>query len=135
PDNTYDVPFYDNSPPLDVSKDQFEEFSNFNDDSTSIDDDYFSIDNIDYVETSPLDYELVSLEEVEDDNLREKLLNINLLIVMIESLNDNPTPDHNLGEPRVHVPNVFPTHPTLMLDLDFIPSDNSLPEFKIFYFD
>ncbi|GKD26788.1 hypothetical protein Tco_1233002 [Tanacetum coccineum] len=30
------------------------------------------------------------------------------------------------GEPRVHVPNVLPTHPTLMLDSDFIPSDNSL---------
>nr|GEV32911.1 hypothetical protein [Tanacetum cinerariifolium] len=32
----------------------------------------------------------------------------------------------NLGEPRVHVPNVLPTHPTLMLDSDFIPSDDSL---------
>ncbi|GJW07152.1 hypothetical protein Tco_1569575 [Tanacetum coccineum] len=31
-----------------------------------------------------------------------------------------------LGEPRVHVPNVLPTHPTLMLDSDFIPSDDSL---------
>nr|GEU36924.1 reverse transcriptase domain-containing protein [Tanacetum cinerariifolium] len=41
----------------------------------------------------------------------------------------------NLEEPRVHVPNVLTTHPTLMLDTDFIPSDNSLPEYKIFYFD
>nr|GEX75398.1 hypothetical protein [Tanacetum cinerariifolium] len=32
----------------------------------------------------------------------------------------------NLGEPRVYVPNVLPTHPTLMLDSDFIPSDDSL---------
>nr|GEY10628.1 DNA-directed DNA polymerase [Tanacetum cinerariifolium] len=31
-----------------------------------------------------------------------------------------------LGEPHVHVPNVFPTHPTLMLNSDFIPSDDSL---------
>ncbi|GKC81710.1 hypothetical protein Tco_1137427, partial [Tanacetum coccineum] len=31
-----------------------------------------------------------------------------------------------LGEPHVHVPNVLPTHPTLMLDSDFIPSDDSL---------
>ncbi|GJU60410.1 hypothetical protein Tco_1238176 [Tanacetum coccineum] len=31
-----------------------------------------------------------------------------------------------LGEPRVHVPNVLPTHPTLMMDSDFIPSDDSL---------
>nr|GEU94614.1 hypothetical protein [Tanacetum cinerariifolium] len=38
-------------------------------------------------------------------------------------------------KPRVHVPNVLTTHPTLMLDLDFIPSDNSLPKFETFYFD
>nr|GEU82648.1 hypothetical protein [Tanacetum cinerariifolium] len=31
-----------------------------------------------------------------------------------------------LGEPHVHVPNVLPTHPTLLLDSDFIPSDDSL---------
>nr|GEV10127.1 hypothetical protein [Tanacetum cinerariifolium] len=31
-----------------------------------------------------------------------------------------------LGEPHVHVPNVLPTHPTLMLDSDFIPFDDSL---------
>nr|GEW55979.1 reverse transcriptase domain-containing protein [Tanacetum cinerariifolium] len=41
----------------------------------------------------------------------------------------------NLTEPRVHVPNVLTTHPTLMLDSDFIPSDNSLQEYEIFYFD
>nr|GEX40733.1 reverse transcriptase domain-containing protein [Tanacetum cinerariifolium] len=40
----------------------------------------------------------------------------------------------NLAESRVHVPNVLTTYPTLMLDLDFIPSDNSLPEFETFYF-
>nr|GEV75495.1 hypothetical protein [Tanacetum cinerariifolium] len=218
PDNMCDVPFRDNSPPLDILKDQFEDFFDFNDDSTSIDDDYFSIDDIDYVEASPLNSELVILEEVKDDILREKLLNIHLLIDKIESLNDNSTldcvlkspssfpipiedsdsffeksnnslpysdnslpefetfsdhteettsgsttthddnslpkydsflfeiePDQgeltsvgmedNLGEPRVHVPNVLPTHPTHMLDLDFIPSDNSLPKYEIFCFD
>nr|GFB26949.1 hypothetical protein [Tanacetum cinerariifolium] len=31
-----------------------------------------------------------------------------------------------LGEPHVHVPNVLPTHPTLLLESDFIPSDDSL---------
>nr|GEX85753.1 hypothetical protein [Tanacetum cinerariifolium] len=30
-----------------------------------------------------------------------------------------------LGEPHVHVPNVLPTHPTLLLVSDFIPSDDS----------
>ncbi|GKA49470.1 hypothetical protein Tco_0742543 [Tanacetum coccineum] len=171
----------------------------------TFDDDSF--ENIDYVEASPPDSELVSLEEVKDDILHEKLLNINLLIAKIESLNDNSTPDcvlkypspfpipvedsdsffeksdtslsysdnslpefetfsdytedtcsgstttHSdnslpeydsflfeikpnqgeltivediLGEPRVHMPNVLPTHPTLLLDSDFIPSDDSL---------
>ncbi|GJV11437.1 hypothetical protein Tco_1352978 [Tanacetum coccineum] len=182
-DDTYDVPFCDNSPPLDVLNDHFEIFSDFNDDCTSSDDDSF--ENIDYVEASLPDSELVSLEELKDDILREKLLNINLLIAKIESLNDNPTPDcvfnspfpfpipvedsdsffeksdtslfysdnsypnsrllaiirkrrvvagkltsvvmeDIMGEPRVHVPTVLPIHSTLMLDSDFIPSDDSL---------
>nr|GEZ29102.1 hypothetical protein [Tanacetum cinerariifolium] len=206
-DDTCDVPFCDNSPPLDVLNDHFELFSEFNDDCTSSD--VGSFKDIDYVEASPLDYELVSLEEVKDDIVCKKLLNINLLIAKIESLNDNPTldwvlkypslfpipvkdsdsffeksdtsisysdnslteletfsdhteetssgsttthannslpeydsflfefePDQGeltsivmkdiLGEPHVHVPNVLPTHPTLLLDSDFIPSDDSL---------
>ncbi|GKA48966.1 hypothetical protein Tco_0741924, partial [Tanacetum coccineum] len=104
-DKICDVPFRDNSPPLDISKDQFEDFSDSNDDSTSIDDDSFSIDNIDYVEASPPHSVLVSLEEVkdfysedgelEDDILREKLSKINLLIAKIEALKDNPTPSSN----------------------------------------
>nr|GEZ78191.1 hypothetical protein [Tanacetum cinerariifolium] len=110
PDNMCDVPFHDNSSPLDISKDQFDDFSDSNDDSTLIDDGYFSIDDIDYVEASPLDSELVSLKEVKDfdpkdgeidtdilltikdDILHEKLLNINLLIAKIKALKDNLTP-------------------------------------------
>ncbi|GKE39081.1 hypothetical protein Tco_1462486, partial [Tanacetum coccineum] len=65
PDNMCDVPFCDNSPPLDILKDQFEDFFDSNDDSTSIDDDSFSIDDIEYVEASPPDSELISLEVVE----------------------------------------------------------------------
>ncbi|GJS80363.1 hypothetical protein Tco_0730244 [Tanacetum coccineum] len=65
PDKMCDVPFRDNFPPLDISKDQFEGFSDSNDDSISIDDDSFSIDDIEYVEASPPDSELVNLEVVE----------------------------------------------------------------------
>nr|GEY42864.1 hypothetical protein [Tanacetum cinerariifolium] len=43
---------------------QFEDFSDSNDDSTSIDDDSFSIDNIEYVEASPPNSEIVSLERL-----------------------------------------------------------------------
>ncbi|GJW46737.1 hypothetical protein Tco_0078383 [Tanacetum coccineum] len=102
PDKMCDVSFRDNSPPLDISKDQFEGFFDSNDDSTSIDDDSFSIDDIDYVDASPPDSELVSLEEVkdfhaedgeiEDDILCENLSKINLLITKIEAINSNPPP-------------------------------------------
>nr|GEW07515.1 hypothetical protein [Tanacetum cinerariifolium] len=80
PKNMCDVPFHDDPPPLDILKDQFEIVSDSNDDSTSIDDDSFSIDDIDYEDG-----------ELEDDVLREKLSNINLLIAKIEALNANPT--------------------------------------------
>nr|GEW36677.1 hypothetical protein [Tanacetum cinerariifolium] len=80
-DDTYDVPFCDNSPPLDVLNDHFEIFSDFNDDCTSSDDDSF--ENIEYVDASPPDSELVNLEEVKDDILHLKLLNVNLLIAKI----------------------------------------------------
>ncbi|GKC32915.1 hypothetical protein Tco_1040209 [Tanacetum coccineum] len=130
-DDTCDVPFCDNSPPLDVLNDHFEIFSDFNDDCTSSDDDSF--ENIDYVEASPPDSELVSLEEVKDDILREKLLNIYLLIAKIESLNDNPTPDCVLKSPST-----FPI-PVEDSDSFFKKSDtslsyldNSLPEFETF---
>nr|GEV84051.1 hypothetical protein [Tanacetum cinerariifolium] len=114
PDNMCDVPFHDNSPPLDVSKDQFKDLSDYNDESTSTDDDSFSIDNIEYVEASPPNSNLVSskvmkivilevggieddiLLTIKDDILCEKLLNINLLIANIEALNDNPTPSSDL---------------------------------------
>nr|GEY05023.1 hypothetical protein [Tanacetum cinerariifolium] len=49
PDNMCDVIFHENSPPLDVSKDQFKDFSNSNDESTLTDDDSFSTDNIEKV--------------------------------------------------------------------------------------
>nr|GEW35447.1 hypothetical protein [Tanacetum cinerariifolium] len=54
PEHMCVVPFHENSLPLDVSKDQFEDFSESNDEFSSIDDDSFSIDNIDYRDL-PLD--------------------------------------------------------------------------------
>nr|GEZ29954.1 hypothetical protein [Tanacetum cinerariifolium] len=65
PEHMCDVPFLDNSPPLDVSKDQFEDFSESNEEFSSTDDDSFSFDKIDYVEASPPDSELVSTEVME----------------------------------------------------------------------
>nr|GFB56092.1 hypothetical protein [Tanacetum cinerariifolium] len=62
PEHKCDVPSHDNSPPLDVSKDQIEDLSESNKEFSSIDDDSLSIDNIDYVEASPPDSELLSSE-------------------------------------------------------------------------
>nr|GFC05839.1 hypothetical protein [Tanacetum cinerariifolium] len=114
-DNICDVPFCDNSPPLDVLTDHFELSSDLNDDCTSSEDDSF--EDIDYVEASPPDSELVSLEEVKDKILCVKLLNIHLLIDKIGSLNNNPTPDCVLKSPS----SSFLSY-----------SDNSLLEFKTF---
>nr|GFA82985.1 hypothetical protein [Tanacetum cinerariifolium] len=65
PEHMYDVPFHDNSPPLDVSKDQFKDLSESNEEFSSTDDDSFSFDNINYVEASPPNSELVSSEVME----------------------------------------------------------------------
>nr|GEU44940.1 hypothetical protein [Tanacetum cinerariifolium] len=171
PGNTCDVPFHENSPPLDVLKDQFEDFSDSNDDSASIDDDSFSIDNIEYVETSPFDSELVSLEVMEivilkvggidddillikDDILREKLLNINLLIANIKALKDNTTPSSDfmnkssstslnfLLEETNTFDNSLPKSETFCFDLEEISSgstttrsDISLLDYETFYDD
>ncbi|GJR96198.1 hypothetical protein Tco_0268372 [Tanacetum coccineum] len=119
------------------------------DDYDSENDDSF--ENIEYVEASPSDLELVSLEEVNDIDqekeefslkdvlqvqdviLREKLLNINRLIAKIEYLNDNPTFDHVLK-----FPSSFPIPVTDSdsffeeSDASFSHLDNSLPEFETF---
>ncbi|GJY70228.1 hypothetical protein Tco_0473931 [Tanacetum coccineum] len=79
------------------------------------------------------DSELDSLKEVNDDILHEKLLNINLLIAKIESLNDNPTPDCVLKSPS---PFPIPVEDSDSFfeksDTSLSYSDNSLPEFKTF---
>nr|GEW70118.1 hypothetical protein [Tanacetum cinerariifolium] len=65
PEHVCDVPFHDNSPPLDVSKDKIEDLSESNEEFSSIDDDSFFVDKIDYVEASPPDSELVSSKVME----------------------------------------------------------------------
>nr|GEY18639.1 hypothetical protein [Tanacetum cinerariifolium] len=93
----------------DNSLNQFEDFFDSNEEFSSINDDSFSIDNIDYVEASPPDYELVSSKvmgivipevggidddiilTIKDDIFRENLLNVNHLFAKIEAFNDSPT--------------------------------------------
>nr|GEV69612.1 hypothetical protein [Tanacetum cinerariifolium] len=138
----------------------------------STDDDPFSIDNIDYVEASPPNSELVSSEVMEiviskiggidddilltikDDIIREKLLNINLLIAKIEALNKDPTPSfdfmtkssstslNSLLEETKTCYNSLPELETFCFDVEEISSgsttthfDISLLEYEAFYND
>nr|GEX89833.1 hypothetical protein [Tanacetum cinerariifolium] len=146
PEHVCDVPFHDNSPPLDALKYQFEDFSESNEGFSSPDDDSFSIDNIDYVKASPLDSELVSLEVMEivilevggidddilltikDDILRENFLNVNLLIAKIEAMNANPTSSSDCKTKSSS------TCLNSLLE-ETNTFDNSLPEFETLCFD
>nr|GFA95514.1 hypothetical protein [Tanacetum cinerariifolium] len=137
PDTMCDVHFVNNPTPL-KAKDHFEIVINSNDDISSSDDDSLYNENIEYVEVSPHDSELASLEvaeivfpkveKIEDDNLREKLLNVHLLIANIEALKDNPTPSSEF----------LTKSPSTSLN-SFLEETNtfhnSLPEFENFCFD
>ncbi|GJW52264.1 hypothetical protein Tco_0093615 [Tanacetum coccineum] len=110
PDNVCDVPLCNNPTSLNALNEHSEIVVNSDDDNSSSDDDSPYGENIDYVDASPPDVEIVSLEVVDivdpevgridddilltikDDILREKLLNVNLLIAKIDALRDNPTP-------------------------------------------
>nr|GFA38637.1 hypothetical protein [Tanacetum cinerariifolium] len=120
------------------TKDHVEIVINSNDDISSSDDDSLYKENIEYVEASPHNSEVVSLEaakiviskveEIEDDNLREKLLNVHLLIANIEALKDNPTPSSEL------LTKSSSTSLNYFLE-ETNTFHNSLPEFENFYFD
>ncbi|GJU57569.1 hypothetical protein Tco_1235335 [Tanacetum coccineum] len=137
-DSMCDVPFCENSHPLDALKDHYEIFFDPNDGYASSDDDPLYSEDIDYVDASPPDSELVSLEEVKDfdtedgeidtDILCEKLLNINLLIAKIEALKNSHTPS---TDSVLKSPSSFPN--SFLEETDI--SDNSLPEYEIFCFD
>nr|GEV07659.1 hypothetical protein [Tanacetum cinerariifolium] len=132
-----DTPVCENSPICNNYSEIFSD-SNNNDDISSDNDDF---EDIEYVEASLLNPEIVSLEEenvvhqeeeeidledisqIQDVVLREKLLSINCHIANIKSLNDNPTPDCVL--------NSFVSIPTFE-ESDNSLSDNFLPEFKTF---
>nr|GEY57260.1 hypothetical protein [Tanacetum cinerariifolium] len=132
PEHICDVPFHDNFPPLEVLKDQFEDLSESNEEFSSIDEDSFSIDKIDYVmeivilEVGGIDDDI--LLKLKDDILREKLLNVNLLIAKIKALNANPTPSFDCKTKSSS------TSLNSLLE-ETNTFDNSLPEFETFYFD
>nr|GEY87236.1 hypothetical protein [Tanacetum cinerariifolium] len=137
PDTMCDVHLVNNPTPLEA-KDHFEIIINSNDDYSSSDDDSLYNENIEYVEASPHDSKLIGLEvaeivipkdeEIEDDDLHEKLLNVNLLIANIEALKDNPTPSSEF------LTKSSSTSPKSFLE-DTNTFNNSFPEFENFCFD
>nr|GEY31919.1 hypothetical protein [Tanacetum cinerariifolium] len=136
PDIMCNVHLVNNPTPLEA-KDQFEIVIKSINDYSSSDDDSLYYENIEYVEASPHDSEFVSLEvekivtpedeEIEDDNLREKLLKVHLLIAEIEALRDNPT-----------LSSEFLTKSSSTSPKPFLEGTNtfynSLPEFENFCF-
>nr|GEZ37148.1 hypothetical protein [Tanacetum cinerariifolium] len=138
-DNMCDVHLDNNHTPLEA-KDYFEIVINSNDDNSSSDDDSLYKENIEYIEASPHDSELVSLEaaeivipeeeEIEDNNLREKLLN-----------SSSTSPKSFLDETNAYQ-NSLPEFENFCFDSEEISSgsttthsDISLSDYEAFYFD
>ncbi|GJU50626.1 hypothetical protein Tco_1220181 [Tanacetum coccineum] len=126
----------------DIHEADFDEEEDICDDDTSSEDDDF--EDIEYVDATPPNSELVSLEEVEDIILRDKLSNVYLLISKIETLNDNPTlssfsnSDNSLTD---HTEEMRSGSTTTHANNSLLDSDNpndpllELPEFESFHFD
>ncbi|GKB17739.1 hypothetical protein Tco_0851662 [Tanacetum coccineum] len=147
-EDTCDVPVCEDPSTFDALSNHYEILSNSNDHDTSSGNE--SYENIKYVEASPLDLEYDSLEEENEDQeekefdledifqiqdviLREKLLNISRLITNIESLKDNPIPNHVLKSPS-SVPISVTDSGSFFKESDTFLShlDTSLPEFETF---
>nr|GEX40878.1 hypothetical protein [Tanacetum cinerariifolium] len=133
PDHRCDVPSHDNYPPLDISKDQFEDFFESNKEFSSTDDDSFSFDKIDYVEASPPDSELVSSEvdaflAVEDEPTSSQLPKPYLdpegdMLLLEAFLNDDHSSDFKTKSSSTSLNSLLKETNNF---------DNSLPEFTTF---
>ncbi|GJZ57852.1 hypothetical protein Tco_0613346 [Tanacetum coccineum] len=149
PDSVCDVPLCNNPTPLEAFKEHSETIIDSNNDYSSSDDD--SYENIDY-EVGGIDDDI--LLTIKDDILREKLLNVNLLIANIEALKDNPTPSSDVMtkssstslnlflEETNTFDNSSPEAETFCFDLEenssgstTTRSDYSLPDYEAFYSD
>ncbi|GJX12750.1 hypothetical protein Tco_0204508 [Tanacetum coccineum] len=125
-EDTCDVPVCEDPSTFDALSNHSKILSDSNNDGTSSDDG--SYENIEYIEASPLNLEIVSLEEVKEDQ-EEK----DRLVTNIESLKDNSTPDRVLKSPfSFPIPITDSDSFFEKSDTSFSYSDNSLPEFETF---
>nr|GFA91659.1 hypothetical protein [Tanacetum cinerariifolium] len=129
PEHMCDVPFHDNSSPLDVLKDQIKDLSESTKEFSSIDDDSFSIDNIDYV--GGIDDDI--LLTIKDDILREKLdrsgsntTQSDISLPKYEAFYDDHVKEISSGSPTTHSDSPF--YASFIFDLSinpFPPADRS----------
>ncbi|GJZ16544.1 hypothetical protein Tco_0552221 [Tanacetum coccineum] len=120
PDSVCDVPLCNDPTPLEAFKEHSETIIDSNDDNSSSDDDSTYGEDIEYGESSP--------SRVENyDILREKLLNVNLLIAKIDSLRISL-----LHLPKIVI-KVYLHCPDLFLE-ETNTFDNSIPESETFRF-
>ncbi|GJW27363.1 hypothetical protein Tco_0041174 [Tanacetum coccineum] len=138
-DDTCDMPVYEDPSTFDALNDHSEILSDSNNDDTSSDDDdfedieYVSLEEVNDVDQEEKEFDLEDILQIQDVILREKLLNINRLIVNIESLNDNLTPDCVLKSPSSFPISVTDSGSFFEeSDTSFSHLDNSLPEFETF---
>ncbi|GJX53845.1 hypothetical protein Tco_0282214 [Tanacetum coccineum] len=138
-DDACDVPVCENPSTFDALNDHSKILSDSNDDDTSSDDndfediEYVSLEEVNDVDQEEKKFDLEDILQIQDVILREKLLNISRLITNIESLNDNPTPDHVLKSPSLVPISVTDSNSFFeKSDTSFSFSDNSLLEFETF---
>ncbi|GKE86403.1 hypothetical protein Tco_1560145 [Tanacetum coccineum] len=138
PDSVCDMPLCDHPTPFKAFKEHSGIIVDSNNDSTLSDYDSPYGEDIDYVDVSPPDAEIVSLEEVEnvtlkdrdieDDILYEKLSKINILIAKIEAINSNlPLSSGFVTKSPSTFPNSFLEETNTF--------DNSIPESETFCVD
>ncbi|GJZ30297.1 hypothetical protein Tco_0575344 [Tanacetum coccineum] len=118
PDKMCDVPLCENTTPLNALNEHSEIVVNSDDDNSSSDDEF-----------SPYDEDIIMSNAYTSryDTLREKLLNVNLLIAKIDALRDNPTPSSDV------VIKSTSTFSNLFLE-ETNTFDNSIPESETFRF-
>ncbi|GJU27735.1 hypothetical protein Tco_1166356 [Tanacetum coccineum] len=117
-DDTCDVPVCENSSTFDALKNHSLILSDSNDDGTSSDDDDF--EDIEYVEASPPDSELVSLEEVNDVDQEKEEIDLEDIL----RIQDSPS---SFLIPVMDSDSFFEE-----FDTSLSYSVNSLPEFETF---
>ncbi|GJT36226.1 hypothetical protein Tco_0926645 [Tanacetum coccineum] len=143
-DGGCDVPLCDNPTPLEAFKEHSETIVDSNNDSTSSDDDYPYGEDIDYVDASPPDAEIVSLEVVESVIPEVGGVDTDILLtikddILREKLSPSPFPNSFLEETNTF-DNSLTESETFRFNLEEISSgstttrsDYSLPDYEAFY--